>query len=429
MRVLIITYYWPPSGGSGVQRWLKLSKYLPEYGIRPIIYTPDLSVYPYQDNSLVEEVPSDVEVWRRSIWEPKKYFEKLLSGSQKASLQQSFLPRPGLSWKERLGVWVRANVFVPDPKVCWLRPSIRFLCKKIQQSPVDLIISTGPPHSMHLIAMVLQKRLGVKWWADFRDPWTSWEMILNLRPGRLAMWQHRRLENRVLRRCDRLITVSKHWAKDLEAKGARSSLILYNGYDESDLQLSFSKKQSVPKDKFRLLHLGNLSAKRTTYFWEALQYFCTTEEDTAYRMEVVLGGVLDKELQVLISRNEILRSRVRCVNYVPHKEVFKYYLQSSVLLLFSHISDSISGQIPGKLFEYLAVRRPILALGEPNGELSELLRSQDAGYLVDYRSTSAIVAKLRVLYKGETKFTYRDHTSFSRQRQAAFLAKEVRENI
>ena len=429
MRVLIITYYWPPSGGGGVQRWLKLSKYLPKEGVTPLVYTPYLRVYPHRDDSLLEDVPSELEIWRQSIWEPQQYFSKLLRSSQKAVLQQGFLPQPGLSYRERIGIWVRANLFVPDAKVCWLRSSFRFLRKKLRESPVDLVISTGPPHSMHLIAMKLQRCLGIRWWADFRDPWTDWEMILSLRPGWLAVRRHRRLEQRVLRSCERLITVSKHWAGKFQKKGARSPLVLYNGYDEADFPSSSIKEQLVSDDKFRLLHLGNLNARPTTYFWDALRYLCSTDEEIARRIEVVLGGVLDKEVETLISRDVLLRERVRCVGYVPHKEVFKYYLRASVLLLFSHISPNMSGQIPGKFFEYLAMRRPILALGKPKGELDELLQTQDAGLLVDYRNVSAIVDALRSIYKGESKFRYAAPTRFSRQKQASLLAKEMRKSL
>ena len=427
MRVLIITYYWPPSGGGGVQRWLKLSKYLPEYGIRPLIYTPELRTYPHRDDSLIEEVQPGLEIWRLPIWEPQQYLGRLLGKQQPAALQQGFLPQPGISWKERLGIWVRANLFVPDPKVCWLWPSLRFLQKKLLQTPVDLVISTGPPHSMHLIGMALQRRMGLRWWADFRDCWTRWEMLLDLRPTGLAMAQQRRLERKVLRRCDRLLTVSKRWTDDFAAVGARSPMLLYNGYDEDDI--TSSTDEATPLDnKFRLLHLGNLNAKRTACFWAALRQLCLSDEAIADRLEIVLGGTLDNEVQQHIQQDALLSGRSRFVGYVPHKAVFKYYRSASVLLLFSHISPSMSGQVPGKLFEYFAMKRPILAVGDPEGEAASLVRTQDAGYCVDYKDTAAIAAALKAIFRREKSFNYANPAHFSRRHQASELAKEMKES-
>lgn len=434
MRVLIITYYWPPSGGGGVQRWYKLSKYLPNYGIQPIIYTPALRRYALRDDSLVEELP-EVQVWRRPIWEPYAYFRRLLRPSvAKESLQQGFLPRPGLSLMQRLGIWVRAHFFVPDPRVLWVRPSVRFLCKRLREESVDIVITTGPPHSMHLIGLGLQRRLGLPWWADFRDCWTRWEMLLALRPNAIAMAIHRRLERKVLRTSDKIITVSQRWAKDFRHSGAKKTLVIPNGYDEADLK-AFSFTSETPSEAphrttstpaFRLLHIGNLGVRSAAYFWEAFLRFCAEESDALRPVELILGGVLDMGLVRRIEQAPEVRTRVHLLGYVPHQSVFHYYAQASVLLLFSHISPSMEGQIPGKLFEYLALRRPILFMGSATGETAALLRSQQAGLCVNYKDTDAIIQALHRLYREEEPFLYKETRHFSRHKQAEVLAQALK---
>ena len=430
MRVLIITYYWPPSGGGGVQRWLKLSHYLLKEGIQPIIYTPQLSDYPYRDDSLLREVDPRIEVWRRPIWTPYLLFRKLVgAGRATPILEQSAFDPKNLGPIERLSLWIRANFFVPDPKVAWVQPSLRFLCKKLRSEPVDLVLSTGPPHSMHLIGMGLKRRLQLRWWADFRDLWTGWDVLLSMRPTALAWALHKRLEGRVIKRCDKLLTVSKHWAEAFQSAGATEPLTLYNGYDTANLpSKKGSSRREVAsggrKEKFQLLHLGQLSLSRSKCFWEALSSLI--EEDPSLRssIEVALGGGIDPRIHKLTQQNPWLRSRVKWLNYVPHSSVFSYYQRASVLLAFAHPSPQIKGQIPGKLFEYLGARGPILYMGAADGEAAALIRTQEAGLCVEQSDTTAIREAIHRLYCG-IPLRYRDPSPFSRAQQAQTLARAI----
>ena len=174
-RVLIITYYWPPSGGSGVQRWLKMSKYLPEYGWQPVIYTTENAEYPIVDPSLEKDVSPEAEVIRRPITEPYTFYKKFLGIKQEETVKVGFTQeeKKKKSWKSGLSMWIRGNLFIPDARRWWVKPSVKYLKKYLQEHPVDAIISTGPPHSMHLIAMKLKEATGLPWIADFRDPWTE----------------------------------------------------------------------------------------------------------------------------------------------------------------------------------------------------------------------------------------------------------------
>ena len=431
MRILIITYYWPPSGGGGVQRWLKLSKYLAQHGIHPIIYTPLLKSYPHRDDSLFKDVASEVEVWKRPIWEPYSYFRKVL-GQKKSEpfLQQGGLNHADRSLLQRLSLWIRAHFFVPDARAFWIRPSVRYLSQRLRKEPVDLVISTGPPHSMHLIGMGLQRRLSLRWWADFRDCWTTWDVLLSMKPHPIVMSLHRSLEEKVVRRCDKLISVSQKWCDDFRERGAKSTLLLYNGYDEADLVAISSQNKArlasvyPQKKKFQLLHLGSLSLSRSQSTWEALSLLCSEEARFAEALEITLGGLIDRSTKDYLDSDPYLSDRVRWLSYVPHREVFHYYQQASVLLLFSHISSSMLGQIPGKLFEYLAARKAILYIGSPQSEASDIIKQQSAGLCVNYQEPQQIGEAIRKLWQGAS-FEPKDPRIFSREQQARLLAQAL----
>ena len=193
-RVLIITYYWPPSGGSGVQRWLKMSKYLPENGWQPVIYTPEDGEFPIIDTSLEKDVCPEAEVVKRPIVEPYTLYKRFVGMRAEEKVKVGFTDESGKQkgWKARLSMWIRGNLFIPDARCWWIRPSVRFLLKYLKDNPVDAIISTGPPHSMHLIALRLKAKLGLPWIADFRDPWTDIDFYNELRLTQWADCKHHR---------------------------------------------------------------------------------------------------------------------------------------------------------------------------------------------------------------------------------------------
>ncbi|HPD95904.1 MAG TPA: glycosyl transferase family 1, partial [Tenuifilaceae bacterium] len=171
-RVLIITYYWPPSGGAPVQRWLKFAKYLERFGWQPVIYTPENPESFYDDESLMRDVPKDIEIVKSHIWEPYDIY-RMLTGKKGEKIAVGFTSadkKKGVS--HNLLMWLRGNLLIPDPRIFWVNPSVRFLKKYLKENPVDVVVTTGPPHSLHLIGLKLKRKLKVKWLADFRDPWT-----------------------------------------------------------------------------------------------------------------------------------------------------------------------------------------------------------------------------------------------------------------
>lgn len=399
-RVLIITYYWPPSGGSGVQRWLKMSKYLPEYGWQPVIYTAENAEYPVEDPSLEKDICQEVEVIRRPIMEPYSFYKKFLGMKKEQKVKAGFIDDTGhkQGWKERLSIWIRGNLFIPDARCWWVKPSVRFLKKYLKKRPVDAIISTGPPHSMHLIAMKLKEALGLTWIADFRDPWTEIDYYNKLLLTHWADHKHHRLEREVLTRADQVVTVSPNWAERLEKLGAHKADIVYNGFDESDIK---STGNDVKTDRFTLTYLGVLfKVRNPESLWQALGELVS--EDTAYaeHLQVKLIGQVDKEVTWSINKNG-LKEHVELSSYIPHDQVAEALHQSTVLLLplMPDTEADTLGLIPAKLFEYMASGRPILCIGPEDGDAARLLKETQAGITIGFDNKEQMKTEIMRLYE------------------------------
>ena len=202
-RVLVISYYWPPSGGSGVQRWVKFVKYLPSEGWEPVVFAPENADYPALDPSLASEIPADIKVLRGRIWEPYAAYRKLTGAK---STEVTEISSGKKTFKQRLSLWIRANLFVPDPRIGWVKPSVKTLLQYLQEHPVDAIVTTGPPHSVHLIGQKLHKATGIPWIPDFRDPWSRMYYLRYL-PMTAATWRKLRAqEQAVLDECSTVLT-------------------------------------------------------------------------------------------------------------------------------------------------------------------------------------------------------------------------------
>ena len=366
--VLIITYYWPPSGGSGVQRWLKFTSYLGSFGWHPIILTPENPQFSSHDPSLENEVHPDTEVLKLPIWEPYH----LVSKNQ---LKQGSTSTSTSSWMK----FVRGNLILPDPRIFWKRPAVRFLKEYLKTRHVDAIITTGPPHSMHLIGKRIHKKLGIPWVVDFRDPWSTWDMLDEFHTGALARGYHRRLEKGVVKTADAVITVSPAWAKELSDRYRAPVEVITNGYDPVDFQ---NTEPSRP-EKFRLMHFGLINEFRhVPALWEALAEVREKNPAMEDMLEVQLYGVMDDQLKRWFLEECPVKSCVKLHEPVSHEKVLELYCEAAVLLLFMNKSENAAGHIPGKLFEYLAAERPILALGDPRGDTAGIIRQCQAGEVV-----------------------------------------------
>ncbi len=384
-RVLIITYYWPPSGGSGVQRWLKMSKYLPENGWQPVIYTADGAEYPVEDLSLEKDVAPEAEIVRYPIIEPYSFYKKFLGIKKEEKIKAGFINegKKKSAWKENISVWLRGNLFIPDARCWWIKPSINFLKNYLEKSPVDAIISTGPPHSLHLIAKNLHRKFNIPWIADFRDPWTDIDFFSELKLTKRSLKKHHRLQYQVLTEANKVVTVGWDWAKGLESHGAHDVAVITNGYDfnidekSGDVELS---------KEFTMSHVGIVgTARNAVVFWEALGEIIKEDniKDFSKLLKIRLIGQVDNSVIESVKKNN-LEDNVEIIPYIPHEKVIKEQCSSQVLLLFVNNSPNAKGILTGKIFEYMASGRPILAIGPKDGDTAIILEKTNSGLIVDF---------------------------------------------
>lgn len=395
-RVLIITYYWPPSGGIGVLRCLKLSKYLRQFGWEPVIFTADNAHYPTIDHSNDRDILPDLTVLRGRIWEPY-HFYKLLTGQKRdANVNNVFYvqdKKPGLM--HRLSVWVRSNFFIPDARALWIKPSVRFLLEYVQEYPVDAIISTGPPHSSNRIGSLLRKATGIPWLADFQDPWTQVDYYQLLH---LTAWgdrKHRRLEQDVFRTADRSVIVSPSWKRDLEHIGAHKVSVIPLGFDPDD----YRDLARPDGRKFTLTHLGIMGYDRNApVLFRALKELCDSEPGFRDDLEIQLVGQVDRSVTEALQAAG-LEDCVQLPGNVSREEALHFTASSMVLLLLLNRQDNAQGRIPGKLFEYLAVRRPFMLLGPPDADAARIATETGAGQAFEYDNLEGIRGAVAQYYR------------------------------
>ena len=301
-KVLIITYYWPPSGGAGVQRWLKFAKYLPQFGWQPVIYTPSNGEMPVVDDSLQKDIPKEAIIIKRPIWEPYSLYKRFIGQKKEEKINAGFLSeskKPSLF--QNISVWIRGNFFIPDARRFWIKPSVSYLSAYLSENPVHAIVSTGPPHSMHLIAMALKKKFNdVPWIADFRDPWTQIDFYDQLMLTRWADHKHHKQEMEVLKNADKIVAVSWHWAEDLGKIANRKVEVITNGFDEEDFR---TRKTEINK-KFSFCHIGAMNKDRNPkVFWIALKEVLKEDPTLSDPLEIKLIGKVNHAVFESIDEN------------------------------------------------------------------------------------------------------------------------------
>ncbi len=399
-KVLIITYYWPPTGGAGVQRWLKFSKYFKQFGWEPVIYTPSNPDFPINDETLLKDIPENTTVLRTAITEPYDMYRKIMGKKKTETVNQGFLSE-GKENKmlQSLMIWVRGNFFIPDARKFWIKPSIAYLSDYIQKNNIDAVISTGPPHSMHLIALGLKLKHGIPWIADFRDPWTQIDFYDQLKLSTMADKKHKKLEKSVLVNASKVVTVSKSWGKDLEALGGREVNVITNGFDEDDFPVA-AESSLLPG--FLMHHIGALNKDRNPHIlWKVLGEICKENEEFKKELKLKFTGKTDAAVFEGLKLNDLMENAEK-TDYMAHSEVVKLLLRSPVLLLPLNDTPNVSGIVPGKLFEYLAAKRPIFSIGDLNGDTAAIINETKAGTMVgfkDYEGTKAAVLALYEKYK------------------------------
>lgn len=395
-RVLIITYYWPPSGGSGVQRWLKMSKYLPQYGWEPVIFTADGAEYPVEDASLSKEVPPETVVLKLPIVEPYSIYKRFLGIKGNEKIKAGFINEGAKksAWKENLSIWIRGNLFIPDARCWWIKPSVRFLSKYLKDNKIDVIISTGPPHSMHLIAMELNKRTEIPWVADFRDPWTDIDFYDELKLTRWADRRHHKLESAVMQNASRVVFVGRHGALLQKEKHHRDIDVITNGFD-----FDIPQEPHTLTAKFTISHVGIIGSSRNPLaLWDALKELIDENEAFRQHVEVRLIGQVDRSVFDSV-KERLLSDYVTFTPYIEHDEVFHVLSESQTLLLLINNTPSAKSILSGKIFEYMASGRPILAIAPPDGDAAAVLQETETGTICDFDDKDSIKATLLTLFE------------------------------
>ncbi|MEI6021583.1 MAG: glycosyl transferase family 1 [Bacteroidota bacterium] len=405
-KVLILTYYWPPSGGAGVQRWLKFVKYLRDFGWEPIVYTVNNGEMPVVDESLIKEVPVDIEVIKTDIWEPYHFYKRFIGRKKDDKINASFLSenkKAGLA--EKISVWIRGNFFIPDARKYWIKPSIKHLKASIKEQNIGFVISSGPPHSMHLIALGLKKHFPqLKWIADFRDPWTNIDFYEKLMLSQWADKKHHQMELAVLKQADIVLSIGKtmkdEFAEILRASGIAQDhkfKVIPNGYDETDLV-----KHQVQKDeKFSIAHIGTLVKDRNPQMlWKVLKNLADSNEQFKKQLEIKLVGKVDIVVKEQLKEMG-LASYVNKIDYLDHDKVMEEQQKSRVLLLLVNNTKNAKGILTGKFFEYMASGTPILAIGPVDGELASIMLQTGSGLITDFDDEKGLEKNIMAYFDGK----------------------------
>ncbi|RLJ68788.1 glycosyl transferase family 4 [Lacinutrix venerupis] len=386
-KVLIITYYWPPAGGPGVQRWLKFVKYLPQYGIEPIVYCPSNPIYPQTDKSLLKEVSNGITILKQPINEPYKVANFFSKDSK--TISKGIIPEEKKqTLMQKAMLFIRGNFFIPDARKNWIKPSVRYLSTYIADFNIDTVITTGPPHSLHIIGLKLKKQLDINWIADFRDPWTTIGYHKQLKLTNVAANKHKKLEKEVLNTANTIIVTSEVTKKEFQDITSKQIEVITNGYDiekESDIVLD---------TQFTLSHIGSFLSKRNPeILWQSLHELIEEHQDFAKYFRLNLVGLVGEEIIKTIERYG-LTNYVNNIGYVSHIESVKYQKKSQSLLLIEIDSQDTKAIIPGKLFEYLVSNRPIIAIGPTGSDVESIIKETKTGDYFYYSDLETLKSKI-----------------------------------
>lgn len=376
-KVLVITYYWPPAGGPGVQRWLKFVKYLRDFDIEPVVYIPENSQYPLLDESFLKEVPKDVKVYSHKIFEPYR-IASLFSSKKTKRISSGIIQSKNQSFIEKMLLWVRGNLFIPDARKFWVQPSVKFLKVVLDKEKIETVITTGPPHSVHLIGYHLKNSKSIKWIADFRDPWTSIGYHKKLKLSAYAESKHKDLESRVLNFADKIVVTSTTTKKEFEQLTSKPITVITNGFDGE-------RNNPIELDeKFTISHIGSmLTGRNPVNLWRVLLELMQQNDEFKKALKLQFIGVISDDILESLKSFD-LEEVCEVLGYVSHEEALKYQETSQVLLLAEIDSEETKGIIPGKLFEYMAAQRPILGIGPKNWEVGEIVSETNAGYIFEH---------------------------------------------
>ena len=422
-KVLVITYYWPPAGGPGVQRWLNFVRYLPEFDVEPQVFVPSNPFYPITDESLLAEIPANLVCYRQRTREPF-LVSGLVLGKKTKTISSGIIEEQDNSMLQRLALWIRGNLFIPDARKSWVKPSIRKVIGIVEREEIDCIITTGPPHSTHLIGLGVKQRIGIRWIADFRDPWTNIGYHKKLKLTKISRSRHKELERQVLQTADRILTTSRTTAEEFRDITTQPIKAITNGY----VHLNEESKENLDKD-FSLSCIGSLlSGRNPENLWRNLSELLNDIPGLKHDLKLKLVGVVSESVLESLKKYNLDNYTV-LVPYVGHEDAKKFQRRSQVLLLLENNSPEYRGIIPGKLFEYMAAKRPILAIGPKDWESGRIVQESKTGVYFNYEAESALKQQITLWYEqykqGLLEVSPKNIERYSRKALTKELAEEL----
>ncbi|MBC8757412.1 glycosyltransferase family 4 protein [Kordia sp. YSTF-M3] len=391
-KVIIVSYYWPPAGGPGVQRWLKFVKYLRDFDIEPILYVPKNPSYPIIDETFSDDIPKDITILKQSIIEPYA-FATLFSKKKTKKISKGIIAKEKQTLIEKLLLYIRGNFFIPDARKYWVKPSVKFLKKYITEHTIETIITTGPPHSLHLIGLKLRKQLPIKWVADFRDPWTTIGYHEELKLTKKSKRKHYKLEAEVLQTADQIVTTSFTTREEFLNLTKQPIEVITNGYD-----VEKHAKTSLD-EKFTISHIGSLLSERNPeILWEVLSELIQTDATFATDFQLQFAGVVSDRIQRKITAAGLSNHTIY-FGYVSHQKALQLQRASQVLLVIEIDAEKTKGIIAGKLFEYMAAERPIIGIGPKDADISKIIQETNTGRYFLYTEKEKLKAEIVAYYE------------------------------
>ena len=425
-KVLIVTYYWPPAGGVAVQRWLKFANYLVKNNFEVIVFTAENAAYPMVDIALEAQVSPKIKVHKVPLLEPRNLLkrisrkERMSKKNQKDNIDRLFyIPKSELSMKQKMVLWIRANIFIPDARILWINPVVNAISRYIQRGNVlDYLVTTGPPHSVHLIGRRIKKKHQIRWIADFRDPWLEIEYFDFMPLTQFARNRHKRLEKAVVEEADGVTVVAPYWKKIFTRHNQDRVCILTNGYDAPD----FVSGRITKEDKFVMVHMGTLQLDRNApELWNTIQEL--NEEVPGFEddFELHVFGNIDERIFDDLRAHKINHQVIK-KGFVPHKEAIdKMKSARLLLLLINRNQKNAPGRMTSKIFEYLAAQNPILFLGLKDSDPADVIRNTGSGVVVEFGDKNGLIEELKNAY-----FQYKEGILKPRSND---IEKYSRENI
>ncbi|MEB8345583.1 glycosyl transferase family 1 [Flavobacteriaceae bacterium KMM 6898] len=421
-KVLIITYYWPPAGGPGVQRWLKFVKYLRDFNVEPMVYVPENPEYPITDTTFENEIPDGIKIYKQKIFEPYT-LAGIFSKKNAKRISSGIIQTTDQSLLEKALLWIRGNLFIPDARKFWVKPSVKYLQQLIEKEGIQTIITTGPPHSVHLIGMELRDKNALQWIADFRDPWTSIGYHKKLKLTKNSQRKHLQLESKVLNKADSIIVTSTITKQEFTKITNKPITVITNGFDKV---MGTSHKLD---NTFTIAHIGSLlTGRNPKVLWQALKELTEENADFKKELRLELIGIVSKDVLESI-KNHGLQPYISLMGYVSHEKALERQQSSQVLLLVEIDSEETKGIIPGKFFEYIKAERPILGVGPQGWEVAQMISETNTGSAYTYKDSVGIKNQLlkwfRAYQKEELNVKSRHIDKYSRRELTGKLAKVI----